>query len=63
MRKSNNREIREAADLAGVYLWQVADEMGIADNTLSRVLRYELPENEKAQILKIISSLAQERGN
>lgn len=58
-----NMDIREAASKAGVRLWQVADELGIVDNNLSRKLRYELPEGEKARIFAIIDKLSQEADN
>ena len=54
-----NREIKLAAAGAGVKLWQVADAMGIADCSLSRKLRRELPDEEKARILAIIADLAE----
>ncbi len=55
-----NRDLRGAAAGAGVRLWQVAEAMGIADCSLSRKLRRELPQEEKEQILKVIAELAAE---
>lgn len=55
-----NREVRLTAAGAGVRLWQIAEVLGIADYTLSRRLRRELPTEEKQKILKIIEDLAQE---
>lgn len=55
-----NREVRLTAAGAGVRLWQIAEVLGIADYTLSRRLRRELPAEEKQKILKIIEDLAQE---
>ena len=37
-----NNDIRLAAAGAGVCLWQIADALGIADNSFSRKLRKEL---------------------
>ncbi len=54
----NNCDIRLAAAGAGVKLWQIADALGIADCSLSRKLRKELPQEEKEKILAIISDLA-----
>lgn len=34
-----NTEIREAANQAGVFLWQIADRLGITDSNFSRKLR------------------------
>ena len=55
-----NQDVRQAASSAGVRLWQVAEVMGIADFTLSRKLRRELPSEEKERIFSIIQELAGE---
>ncbi len=55
-----NIDIRRTAAGAGVKLWQIAEALGMADCSLSRKLRRELPEEEKAQIFKIIDRLAKE---
>lgn len=57
-----NQEIRRAAAGAGVKLWQVAEALGIADCSLSRKLRRELPLEEKEKVLSLIRELAQEVG-
>ena len=57
-----NQDVKRAAAGAGVRLWQVAESLGIADCSLSRKLRRELPEAEKARIFDIISKLAKEAG-
>lgn len=54
-----NREIKLAAAGAGVKLWQVAEAMGIADCSLSRKLRKELPDEEKMRIMTIITELSE----
>ena len=55
-----NCDIRDAALSKGVRIWQIADELGIADFNLSRRLRKELPDEEKEKIFAIIDRLAQE---
>lgn len=57
----HNKEIRAAANAAGVKLWQVAEVYGINDGNFSRKLRKELPQEEKEKILAIIDRLAQEK--
>ena len=57
-----NQDIRRAAAGNGVFLWQVADVMGIADSSLSRKMRKELPEDEKRKIFGIIQDLAMGAG-
>ena len=56
-----NKEIRNAAQSAGVRLWEVAAAYGINDGNFSRKLRQELPQEEKKKILAIIDRLAQEK--
>lgn len=55
-----NQDIRRAAAGAGVKLWQVADSLRIADCSLSRKLRRELPQAEKEKIFFIIERLEKE---
>lgn len=57
-----NQDIRRTAAGAGVKLWQIADELGIADCNFSRKLRKELPQEEKDKILAIIERLSREVG-
>ena len=57
-----NQDIRRTAAGAGVKLWQIADALGIADCSLSRKLRKELPKEEKDRIFGIIRELSQEVG-
>lgn len=52
-----NREVRVAAMDAGVKMWRVAETLGMADSSLSRKLRHELPDEEKVKILDIIERL------
>ena len=56
-----NADIRVIAHDAGVPLWQIAERLGCNDGNLSRKLRRELPDSQKARILEIIESLAQEK--
>lgn len=55
-----NQDIRLTAAGAGVKLWQIAEALGIADCSLSRKLRRELPPGEKEQIFAIIEQLSTE---
>lgn len=57
-----NQDIRRTAAGAGVKLWQIADELGIADCNFSRKLRKELPQEEKDRIFSIIERLSREVG-
>jgi len=62
MRKANI-EIRTQASKVGVYLYEVAAKLGMNDGNFSRLLRFELSENKKAEILSIIKEVAREQKN
>lgn len=55
-----NLDIRAEAVSHGARLWRVAEELGIADASLSRKLRKELPQDEKEKIIAIIRQLSKE---
>ncbi len=55
--KIANNDIKTQAKKSGVYLWQIADKLGIADTRFSVKLRRELPQEEKAKIFSIIEEL------
>ena len=55
----NNQDIRTAAKMRGVRLWQIAEALGITDGNFGRRLRRELSETDKERILHIIDNLAQ----
>lgn len=52
-----NKEIREAAQKAGVKLWQLAEELGMSDCCFSRKLRKEFSPEDKAKALNAIERL------
>lgn len=54
----SNVYIKDYARRKKVPLWQVADAEGIAESTLIRRLRHEVPEEEMDRILKEIDDLA-----
>jgi hypothetical protein len=55
-----NIDVRDEAKKRGVYLWQIAEEMGMQDSGLSKKLRKELMPNEKEQVFAIIRKLSEE---
>lgn len=57
-----NKDIRTEIKAAGLYLWQIADALGINDGNFSRKLRHELPDEEKARIRAIIAALTAQKG-
>lgn len=56
-----NIDIRAEAKKAGVFIYAIADKLGISEPTMTRLLRSELPEEKKAQIRGIISEIAAEQ--
>lgn len=56
-----NNEIKTKAKTNGVFLWEIAEKLGIADNAFSRKLRRELPPDEKQRIFSIIDEIAAEK--
>ena len=60
MRQSRNEEIKTAAKNAGVYLWEVAERIGMSGSYFSVKLRYELSPEEKEKILGIIDDISRE---
>lgn len=60
--KLKNQDIRDEVKDAGLKLWQIAEELRIADYNLSRKLRHELTGEEKTRIRGIIERLREENG-
>jgi hypothetical protein len=56
-----NEDIKRMARNNRVYLWQVADKLGVSEATFNRRLRKELNPTEKATIYSIIGELKRER--
>lgn len=55
-----NIELRAEAKKADVPLWAVAKYLNISEPTLTRKLRVELSDEEKAQIAMIIKELKED---
>jgi len=55
-----NKDIRQAAQSAGVNLWQIAEALNKYDYNFSRILRRELSTEEKAKIFNLINRIAKE---
>lgn len=55
-----NIEIRRAAAMYGLRLWQVAEAVGLNDSAFSRKLRRELSPEDKERVLAAIEELAKE---
>ncbi len=55
-----NERIYSAAEEYGLYHWQIADLLGMREDTFSKKLRYELPEEEQDLIIATIRSYRKE---
>ena len=56
-----NADIRAEAKAKGVFLYDIAEKLGISEPTMTRKLRRELPESQKTEIRNIIAELATAR--
>lgn len=56
----NNIKIRLAAMEAGVPMWRLAHHLGIAPESLSKKLRYELSSDEEKRMLQAIEDIKEE---
>lgn len=56
-----NQDIKEYAKEKNVKMWLIAERLGIADSSFSRMLRYNLSDSKRAKIKAIIDELAAEQ--
>ena len=54
-----NADIRAYAQEKGVYFWQIAGAIGMADSNFSRMLRYPLDDADKKTLINIIDDIAE----
>lgn len=50
----NNLEIRQALLKTGTKQWRIAEKLGISESSFSKLLRKELSEEKKREILNAI---------
>lgn len=53
----SNAIVRERIKSAGIFQWQIADQMNISETTLCRMLRKELPDDKREKILEAIEKV------
>lgn len=51
-----NEAVRRALRIKNMAVWQLADLLGVSDNTLFRRLRHELPEEEQKKMIHLIKN-------
>lgn len=52
-----NLEIRQAIFAKGLKHWQIAKAMNVSEGTFSRWMRYEMDEDRKKDVMKVIKKL------
>ena len=52
-----NERIRREMKRSGIYCWQVADALNIAESTFYRMMRHELPEKRRSEVLAAIAKV------
>lgn len=55
-----NQDVRNAAKQNGIYLWELAEVLGMADSNFSRKLRKELTPEEKKKCFDFIKAREKE---
>lgn len=58
---ANNDKIKKAIKRKNIKLWQVAEKLGLYDSNFSRMLRYELTEEQLERINKAVETLEKEK--
>ena len=58
-----NTEIRAVAKSAGVFLYEIAEKLGVSEPTFNRYLRKELSDGLKAKALAAIEEIKREHEN
>lgn len=58
--KKSNVEIRAMLKEKQIPVYAVAAAMGVHENTVFRLLRFELPAEKKAELMRIIDALAEQ---
>ena len=54
-----NLEIRKMAKENGISLWMIADRLGISEPTMTRLMRKELSEPKRQEIIDVINDLSE----
>ena len=56
-----NREVRIAARVSDVCLWEIAEFLGFSEPTMTRKMRHELSEDEKKKFLAAIDKISAQK--
>lgn len=58
-----NEEIYDSLSKRNMYIWQLADLIGVSESSMYRFLRKELPEEKKKEWLDLIDKGEANYGN
>lgn len=56
-----NADLRQAARAAGVYFWQIAQLWGVSEAYMTRLMRQDLTEEKRQQLLSAVEQLKAEQ--
>jgi hypothetical protein len=56
-----NERIKAYARARGVFLWELAKQLGLQDSNFSRLMRNELPPEKLAELKEIVDSISRQR--
>lgn len=60
MKPKFNIAVREAADKHGLYMYQIAQIMGISESALVKKMRFEWSKEEQQSVIQKINEYAKE---
>lgn len=56
-REKANIDVRNYAKQNGVYLWEIAEGLGISIESFTRLMRHELQEEQKKEMFVVIDAI------
>lgn len=56
-----NEELKSLLHSEKIFYWEIADVLGVHENTVLRKLRKELPDSERAQFMQAVESIRAKR--
>ena len=58
-----NVDVRTTAKKSGVFLYELAERLGISEPTMTRLLRKELSDSKKQELLAGIADIVSEKNS
>lgn len=63
MKRKNNIAVRDTADRYGLFVYQIAQIMGISESALVKKMRVEWSEEEQQRVISMIEKYAEGKDN